>query len=431
MVVDLSLVRITRLLAYLGNPHRSTYNAIHIAGTNGKGSTIAYLSAILTAARINTGKFTSPHLISYNDCVAINNETYPLPKFENVHRMVKQENVRWSLGCTEFELLTATAYKIFEVEKVLLALVEVGLGGLLDSTNVLEPATSASGGVIACGITKIGIDHESFLGSTLLEIALQKAGIIKLGVPVVVDGTNNPQVLEVMKQKAQENGSILVEANATTTANLEELLTYSKLVGAYQAQNLSVALNILKVLRERNHVYLSENDLKEGISATTWPGRLQTLVDPKTKLLILLDGAHNESAAIELGTYLNTLRTRNEEPEGLIFVVAMTTGKAADKVFLHIFDETADTVYPVGYTSPENMPMVKSYTAEALGAIAKKHVADVRLELDGNLDLIFQKLLQNRLAGDDRNIVVCGSLYLCSDVLRAFAMNASLSLTSA
>lgn len=328
--------------------------------------------------------------------------------------MVEQENARWNLGCTEFELLTATAFKIFELEKVQLALVEVGLGGLLDATNVLEPASDGMGGVVACGITKIGIDHESFLGSTLSDIAAKKAGIIKPGVPVVVDGTNSPEVLDTIREKADLEGSPVVEATEEVE-NLMHFLSFSTLAGAYQAQNLAVALNIIKLLKRRN-ISVSDATIEEGIRSTTWPGRLQTLVDPKTQLSVLLDGAHNESAAVELGAYLR----RQFRPNGLIFVVGMTNGKAADKILLHVVDRDADTVYPVTFTAPENMSQVKCYSAERLGAICLEFTKDVRIEKVA-LREIFTKLSENRRLGDSREIVVFGSLYLCSDVLRTFA----------
>lgn len=334
--------------------------------------------------------------------------------------MVEQENARWNLGCTEFELLTATAYKIFELEKVQLALVEVGLGGLLDATNVLQPPSDGMGGVVACGITKIGIDHESFLGSTLPEIAMKKAGIIKPGVPVVVDGTNPPEVLETIRSKADQEGSRVVEATHDTK-NLAHFLSFSTLVGAYQAQNLALALNIIKLLSNQN-ICVSDEIIEKGIRATTWPGRLQTIVDPETKLSMLLDGAHNEGAAVELGAYLR----HKFRPNGLIFIVGMTNGKAADKIFLHLIERDVDTVYPVTFTAPENMSQVRCYTTERLGAIAQGFANDVRIE-QGGLREIFSKLLVNRREGDVRDIVVFGSLYLCSDVLRSFATNYQLS----
>lgn len=358
-----------------------------------------------------------------------------MQQFEQVHQMVERENTKWALGCTEFELLTATAYKIFELENVQLALVEVGLGGTLDATNVLEPATDEfPGGVVACGITKIGIDHESFLGSTLLEIALKKAGIIKPGVPVVVDGTNAPEVLAVVREKALREKCLLVEAEAAKTPGLFEYLSLSKLVGSYQAQNLSVALNLVQILRKHSFA-IPDGAVSEGVGATKWPGRLQTLVDPETGLSVLLDGAHNESAAIELGQYLTQIRAENKNgshasvpkdsssvdstsnTNGLIFVVAMTNGKAADKIFLHVTQRNTDTVYAATFTPPLNMPTVKCYTAEKLASIAQNYVTDVRIA-PTTVREIFTQLQANRLAGDHRSIVICGSLYLCSDILR-------------
>lgn len=129
MPIDLGLSRVTKLLRHLGNPHINTYKSIHIAGTNGKGSTVAYLSSILTQAKVRNGRFTSPHMVYYNDSICINNEVYPLAKFKSISDYVQKENTSLRLGCTEFELLTVTAFKIFELERVELAIIEVGLGG--------------------------------------------------------------------------------------------------------------------------------------------------------------------------------------------------------------------------------------------------------------------------------------------------------------
>lgn len=432
MPIDLSLARISRLLAHLGNPHHSSYRCVHVAGTNGKGSTIAYLSAVLLAARVYTGRFTSPHLVSYNDCVAINNETYPMPKFSRVHQMVTREDARLGLRCTEFELLAATAFKIFQLENVQLALVEVGLGGLLDATNVLQP-DDRSAGVVVCGITKICLDHMGLLGTTLTQIAAQKAGIIKKGVPVVVDASNVPEVLLVVQTTADAHGSAVVAARACESPDVAHLIPFSPLRGAYQEQNLAVALGILRILADQGVVAVDEVTIRRGLAATVWPGRLQTVVDPHTQLTVLLDGAHNKNAAVELGRHLQILREKKEETgvthadqnnasagSGLVFVVALTRGKAADDIFRHIL-RPHDTVYPVTFTTPEHMPFVECCSAEEVAESARKHCANVRNHGLKTVDAVFRHLLENKRAGDCRDVVVCGSLYLCSDVLRYIA----------
>lgn len=405
MPIDLGLGRISKLLAHLGNPH-TLYKSIHVAGTNGKGSTVAYLLSILTQCLVRNGKFTSPHLLYYNDCISINNETYPLKKFERVNKLVHEENSRLQLECTEFEILTVTAFKIFELEQVQMAVIEVGLGGRLDATNVLEPGIN--GGVVATGITKIGIDHEGFLGSTLPEIAGEKAGIIKAGVPVVVDSTNEPLVLDVIQKTAKASGAKVVESGSSHRLSASELIQHSPLKGAYQVHNLGVALGIVDSLW--HYGWFSESKVQAGIAATLWPGRLQQ-IEISTGVQALLDGAHNESAAVELAKYLGTDR------HPIILVIALTKGKSIDGLLKHIA-RPGDTIICTTYTAPDQMPWVSSYTAEEVAAVAKEYAADVEVAADAASLL---QMISHLKKSDFRNVVICGSLYLCADVLRQCA----------
>lgn len=421
MPIDLGLSRITRLLSHLGNPQLS-YKSIHIAGTNGKGSTIAYLSSIFTQAKVCSGRFTSPHLLQYNDCICINNKTYPFDKFEEVRHLVKSLNETLALGCTEFEVLTVTALKIFEIERVELALIEVGLGGRLDATNVLEPYDfdhKNRGGVVVTGITKVGIDHESFLGNTLGKIASEKAGIIKKLIPTVVDNTNEVEALEVINAKANTEKSKVYLADETTAPATRELISSSPLKGEYQLQNLSVALTIIAVLKSQNHYSLNDKltneAIKTGIEHTVWPGRLQSIQDPSTNISALLDGAHNESAAIELGKFLSKMRL---DCDGFIFVIALTKGKSIPNLLKHITVRSKDTLIPTIFTPPEEMPWVLSYKTSAISKAADEFVEDVRFTDDESIEGVFKLLAELRKTGDFRPIVICGSLYLCSDVLR-------------
>lgn len=406
MPIDLGLLRVLVLLKHLNNP-QIAFRAIHVAGTNGKGLTLAYLLLILTAANVRNGRFTLPHMLYYNDCIHINGEVYPLQKYRQISELVVEKDRLHNIGCTEFELLTVTAFKIFEVERVDVALIEVGLGGRLDATNVLpgfdESNGKETGGVIASGITKIARDHELLLGDTLTAIAGEKAGILKLGVPCVVDLTNEEEVLDVVRSKAHELGCALGEVLTT------DLISYSPLAGSYQQQNLAVALGLLKAAR----INVPHQTIIDGIKNTHWAGRLQLIT--VNGLPILLDGAHNENAAIELGKYLQKFR-----PSGIIFVVAMTSGKSIAKLLKHVTIKDKDTVVATTFTTPENMPWISCYPTEELARRAGKYVNDV-VESSGvpimeTLDAIRQRKQEEN---DTRPVVVCGSLYLCGDVLRA------------
>lgn len=416
MPIDLGLSRISSLLASLGNPQRSSFKSVHIAGTNGKGSALAYLSSVLTEARVRNGRFTSPHIISYNDCVCINNQEYPLHKFENVKAQVEDLNETYRLECTEFEILTATAFKIFELEKVELALIEVGLGGLLDATNVLKPLKNGcnQAGVAVTGITKIGMDHELMLGNSLSAIAKAKAGIIKRNTPVVIDDTNEPVVQEVIRETAIALKSPFQFVGEKTYPLAKELLQHSSLQGEYQVQNLSVALKILEILRDAHGFQnLDKRTIVKGLQKTLWPGRLQTVREPKAKIDFLLDGAHNEIAALELGKFL---RARGKR--GRIFVIAISYGKLIENLLRHLVQRESDCVIPFEFTPPAEMPWVRCYSADAISKAAKSYVDNV-LELPSpNIESLFGTLREMKIMGDSREIVMCGSLYFCSDVLR-------------
>lgn len=391
MPIDLGLGRVIKLLGLFNNPHLS-YKSIHIAGTNGKGSTIAYLSSIFTASKVRNGRFTSPHIIYYNDCIAINNETYPLDKFKKINDEVLQKNQIHNVGCTEFELLTVTAFKIFESEKVEVAVIEVGVGGRLDSTNVLPPLA-----LLATGITKIGFDHEGLLGDTLSKIAYEKAGIIKQGVPCVVDNTNEWDVKETIIGEGKHSPLYFVKDEAASYIQL------SPLQGNYQLNNLSVALTIL----ELTGLSISQESILKGIASTSWPGRLQKIT-LKNGLDILLDGAHNESAVIELGKFLETYRE-----ESIIFVIGITAGKAVSKLLQHIVRKD-DLVIASGFTQPEGMPWILSYPAAEIQKQSQPF-CEVDPIIEDNLSSLFDYVKEIK---GNRKVVVCGSLYLCGDVLR-------------
>ena len=267
-----------RLMAQVGNPHLHL-KAIHVAGTNGKGSTSHLIAASLQAAGYRVGLFTSPHLVSLTERIRINGQ--PIPEDEVVAFVTQHKAFLDELQPSFFETMTAMGFAYFVQEQVDIAVVEVGLGGRLDSTNVLTPILSV--------ITNIGLDHTEFLGNTLTKIAKEKAGIIKAGVPVVI-GESHPQTMNVFLAKAQECGSEIYFADQCEYLRRTRLQVAPEceLKGLYQEHNLQTAFVALRAIS------LQYSVIREGFahvcSMTGLRGRWETLCE---KPLTLCDTGHN------------------------------------------------------------------------------------------------------------------------------------------
>ncbi len=261
---------------HFGHPHKS-YKTIHIAGTNGKGSCSHTIAAILQSAGYKVGLYTSPHLVDFRERIRVNGECI---SEERVIKFVEEErNFFEPLQPSFFELTTALAFKYFEEQTVDIAVIEVGLGGRLDCTNIITPLLSV--------ITNISFDHTQFLGNTLALIAGEKAGIIKHGVPCVI-GEYTDETRKVFEQKAAEECSPIVFAQD----NKMESDVYFELKGAYQAKNRNTILNAVNILKRSLHI--DDNAVKEGFAKvcelTGLAGRWQTLsVSP----LVICDTGHN------------------------------------------------------------------------------------------------------------------------------------------
>lgn len=210
------LERIALLLKGIHLP----WKAVHVAGTNGKGSICAYLSALFHLTNIRCGRFTSPHLIDRWDCITVDEKPIAESIFRSVEERVKERNERHEIDASEFELLTATAFEIFAQERVEVAVIECGLGGRLDATNVIETP-------LVTVISKIGLDHQGLLGDTLKQIAFEKAGIIKTGATCVVDGTSNAEALAEIECIADEKG---VDVKQIQEVQMPEELALSQVV---------------------------------------------------------------------------------------------------------------------------------------------------------------------------------------------------------
>lgn len=413
-----------RLLALLGDPHKSSWYSIHVAGTNGKGSVCAYMSSVFSEAHISNGRFTSPHLIDRWDSISINGRAVKESLFQEVEGVVRETDKSHSVGATEFEMLTVTAFEIFKRERVRVAVVEVGLGGRLDATNVLV-ANEDEGdnwGVITSVITKIGLDHQGFLGSTLSQIAKEKAGIIKPFIPVVVDGSNAPDVLKVATLTAENANSqiklVVPQATRVPDESLIETNNFgvinskiSPLKGNYQSNNLGCAVTALSNVAQF-FPELTRNQVLEGIRKTSWPGRLQTLnisLDDNRDIPVLLDGAHNDEAAEKLDEYINTTLRKTEETP-VTFVVAFTQGKDFNSILKRVL-KPQDIVITTEFGKVDGMPWISSHTAQEVADIAQTIVSSLVQQSSNVRDAV-------NLVDTTDQIVIFGSLYLASEVLR-------------
>jgi len=300
--IKLGLDNIRAILAALGNPERA-YRSIHIGGTNGKGSVAAMVERGLRAAGLKTGRYTSPHLDRIEERVAIDGVPVSAALFESVtahvFSVIDERLSRRSLGeggltvmPTFFEVSTAVAFEIFKQAAIDVAVVEVGLGGRFDATNVLTPTIAA--------ITSIAFDHERHLGNTLSQIAFEKAGIAKHGVPLVIGRLPREAEARITKV-AKEVEAPIVDAHATTTDRKYPPLTLS-LPGRHQLENAAVAVAIME--RWSTMVsHVTTEAIVTGLTAAEWPARLEWLrVPPEGELLI--DAAHNPAGAAALASYL-------------------------------------------------------------------------------------------------------------------------------
>ena len=298
------LERMVELLDLRGNPHLKI-KVIHIGGTNGKGSTIAFLKNMLEKLGLRVGVFSSPYLIHYTDQIAINGESIPEARLEslmvNYRLLLEGEHAPALQGTTEFEIMTAIAYDYFASEKVDVAIMEVGMGGLLDSTNVCQP--------ILTGITTIGLDHVALLGNTLEAIAEQKAGIIKQGIPLVT-GHIAPEALAVIDRVAAGKDAPRIiygkdyQVSHQVSVGTGEVFDYTSplrqgrfqigLLGLHQVENAGMALALLDTFCQETGRELPENDIvDQALEETNWPGRLEVV---SREPLMILDGAHNPHA---------------------------------------------------------------------------------------------------------------------------------------
>ncbi|GKH33213.1 bifunctional folylpolyglutamate synthase/dihydrofolate synthase [Muricomes sp. OA1] len=341
----LGLDTIRGLLRELGHP-QDDLKFIHIAGTNGKGSVLAYTSTILSEAGYRTGRYVSPTVVSYLERIQIDGKWIPEDEFaelvEEVKKAIARMEARGEASPTVFEAETAVAFLYFRKRRCDLVVLETGLGGLLDATNIVKNTELAV-------FASISRDHMGFLGESLEEIAANKAGIIKPGCTVVTS-LQKPEVMTVLVEKARElkcgmevvypREAVMVEENwdGQRFSYREWENIRISLAGRFQIENAVTVLGVIRALRNRGYE-ISRRAVEEGFAKTTWPGRLTCVArDP----LVLVDGAHNEEAALRLRESL----VQYFPSRRMLFIMGVFRDKEYDKI-AEIMGPLADKIYTV------------------------------------------------------------------------------------
>ena len=408
------LERMVELLALRDNPHLKL-KVIHIGGTNGKGSTIAFLKSMLEKLGLRVGVFSSPYLIHYTEQISINGESIPEARLETLmadyQSLLEGEATANLQGTTEFEIITAIAYDYFASEQVDVAIMEVGMGGLLDSTNVCQP--------ILTGITTIGLDHVALLGNTLEAIAEQKAGIIKQGIPLVTgriapealavidriaEGKDVPRLAYGANYQVRHKESVVTGEVFDYTSAVRQDRFQTGLLGLHQIENAGMAIALLDTFCQEDGRELASNDLlAQALEETSWPGRLEIVSrDP----LMILDGAHNPHAIKAL---LATLQERFADYHKEILFTCIKTKALED--MLDLLGAMPDTELTLTHFDDS-----RATDESVLEEAAKSR----NLSYQGWQDFLEQKLTDKKEEKQTVRIVT-GSLYFLSQV-RAYLM---------
>ncbi len=404
-LIDLSLHRLERLLAALDHPERHLPPVIHVAGTNGKGSTCAFLRAFAEAAGQRVHVYTSPHLVRFNERIrvagALVDDAALLETLEYVERVNDGGEV------TVFETLTAVALMLFARVPADLCVLEVGLGGRLDATNVVASP-------VACAITSISHDHRDWLGDTLTQIAAEKAGIIKPAVPVAI-GAQPQAVLDVLEDAARARAApVLLRGRDWSVAHTATGLRYEdaagvldlpppSLAGPHQLDNAGIALAAMRAAR----LGVADAALARGIATAQWPARLQRLSGRLAEMLppgweLWLDGGHNEGAGVALADHAASWADRP-----LHIVVGMKRSKDAQG-FLQPLLAHATSLWAVAEPGQHLAQPVAEIVA-ASGGVARPGPT------------VAQALHSIARDGPASRVLICGSLYLAGEVLKADA----------
>ncbi len=414
--IDLSLDRMQRLLAALGNPERKLPPVIHVAGTNGKGSTVAFLRAILEAGGLRVHTYTSPHLVRFNERFRLGarDEGGFVSNEELSATLEECERINAGAPITVFEITTAVGMVLFARHPADVMVMEVGLGGRLDATNVVDAP-------LASVITPIAIDHTDFLGDTLEKIAFEKAGIIKPGVPVIVAAQPRDALAVIERQAVRWRAPLKIAGEDWTATEERGRLVYQddaglldlpapKLYGRHQFENAGVAIATLRALKP---LKIPPAAYEAGMVKAEWPARMQRLAQGRlvdlapTGSELWLDGGHNPDGGRATAAALADLEERVSRP--LVIIVGMLSTKDCAG-FLRNFAGLARRVVAVPVPNAE-----RGLPADSIADAARRIglAATSRDDLDSALDAVRKLDLD-----PPPRILITGSLYLAGEVLR-------------
>ncbi len=410
---DLGLERLNRLLADLGNPQNRLPPVVHVAGTNGKGSTIAFMRAMLEADTRAAHVYSSPHLVRFNERMRIGAPGGGSFVSDALltETLLHCERVNKGQPITFFEATTAVAMQLFSSHPADATLLEVGLGGRLDATNVVDAPH-------VCAITPVSMDHMGFLGDTLEKIAAEKAGILKRDVNAVI-GPQEPEALSVIRAVAERVGAPLVVHGQDYMAFEEHgRLVYQdgfglldlplpRLIGRHQIDNAGVAIACLR----HSNFGVTDGAFEAAMSTVTWPGRLQKLTGVLAALApscdVWLDGGHNAGGGKALAEAMADLEDRVPRP---LYVIAGMLRTKDASAFFEPFEGLARQVVAIPIAGHE-----KSYDTVSLAASASEGgtFASVSPSLEDALQEV------EMAAGEPARILICGSLYMAGHALKA------------
>lgn len=434
LTISLGLTRIRRLMHLLGNPQQQL-RFVHIAGTNGKGSTAAYIHSILCSAGYKTGLFTSPYIINFEERIRINDASIPLNVLHDIGLRVRDAALRVQQECnehpTEFELITAAALLYFAQERCDIVVLEVGLGGRLDSTNVISTPDVAV-------ITRIGLDHMALLGSTCEEIAHEKAGIIKDGGHVVAWNDENASVNKVFQDACRTHHATLIMPSfeqvqclgitelSVPYENIMQRFSYqgeryeTHLLGSYQPYNAVLAIEAARVLRSRGFT-IPQTALHEGIASARWLGRFDVHSTCNEWRCVVCDGGHNPQGARALAQSIDRAFPHTK----CVFVMSVL----ADKNYEAMIDALLDyACLWVCVTPPSSRALSAHDACACVSRTAHERNATFSVcEAHSYDDAI--TIIQNSAASQGVPVIFFGSLYALKDTYNSLCSSGVLPST--
>ncbi len=398
--VKFDLTRITKVLEVFDIP-QDRLKVVHVAGTNGKGSVCAFLSSILQPAGYRVGLYTSPHLTEVTERIQINGQNINQAIFAGLICEVRKVCDSRRIKLTYFELLTAVAYIYFEREKVDLAIIETGMGGRLDATNVIKSP-------LVTVITNVDYDHTEYLGNTLRKIAGEKAAIIKTD-GIVVTAVTQPEVLAVLKEQCRKKKARLVRADKTIKIPAGWKIG---LQGSHQKVNAACAVGVIKELRQQGFK-ISEKSVKQGLARAFWPGRLEVFKLPSADRhlrTVLIDGAHNPAGMRSLAAYLEHWKSGSGK-------VVLVFGVLKDKDYNQMIKIIAPLTEQVILVRPgSNRALVPQ-------RIKKLWPGNIPVLIADSIPQAIRKAL--KLSGKKDLVTVTGSLYTVGEARKILLLDHS------